>query len=118
MNAAEFVAAIRSEVQDSATEEVMSLLQRPPGRRPAPALATLSQWFNGLSEADRQRVKEVAALASHQAVFGFLAVLDGARVIEDPADRGTLELRHVKAGQPTLLNGPSGPLLHDILQQQ
>jgi hypothetical protein len=118
MNASEFIAAIRTEVKDSAAEETISLLQRLSGRRPAPALISLSQWFNALPEADRQRVREVAAMASHAAVFGFLAVLDGVRVIEDEPEKGTLELRYVKGDQTTLLNAPSEPPLHDILQQQ
>ncbi|MEI7728026.1 MAG: hypothetical protein WCO56_00525 [Verrucomicrobiota bacterium] len=118
MNASEFVAALRSEVQDSAAEETIALLQHPPGKKPAPALVALSQWFNTLSETDRQRVRETVSLAAHQAVFGFLAVLDGVRVIEDGSDRGTLELHYVKAEQLVLLNAPSGPLLHDIFQQR
>lgn len=118
MNASEFITAIRSEVQESATDETMSLLQRPPGRRPATLLASLSQWFNALSEADRQGVREVAAMASHAAVFGFLAVLDGVRVIEDGPDKGTFELRYVKGEGTTLLNDPARPPLHDILQPQ
>jgi len=117
MNAADFVDAIRTEVQDSATQGVMSLLERPPGRRPAPNLVALSQWFSSLSNDDKQRVREVAAMASHQATFGALTVLDGVRVIEDGADRGTLELRHVKGSESTLLNDPNGPLLHDLLNQ-
>lgn len=118
MNASEFVTLIRSEVQDSAADGTILLLQRPPGRRPAPALVSLSQWFNALPEADRQRVREVADMASHGAVFGFLAVLDGARVIEDEPEKGTFELRYVKGERTTLLTDPSEPLLHDILQQQ
>jgi hypothetical protein len=118
MNASEFVTAIRSEVQESATDETMSLLQRPPGRRPAPSLASLSHWFDALPEADRQRVREVAAMASHRAVFGFLAVLDGVRVIEDEAEKGTFELRYLKGERVTLVTDPSEPPLHDILQEQ
>lgn len=117
MNASEFIEAIRTEVQDSASEETISLLQSPPGRRPVPALVSLSQWFNALSEADRQRVREVAAIASHAAVFGFLAVLDGVRVIEDGPVKGTFELRYVKGDQTIFLNAPGEPPLHDILQQ-
>lgn len=118
MNAFEFVAAIRSEVQDSATDGTMSLLRQPPGRRPAPSLVSLSKWFNALSEADRERVREVAALASHEAVFGFLAVLDGVRIIENTPEKGTLELRYVNGGQAILLNVLNAPMLHEILQQQ
>jgi hypothetical protein len=118
MNASEFVTLIRSEVQAAATEDTMSLLQRPSGRRPAPSLASLSQWFNALPEADRKRVRDVAVMASHAAVFGFLSVLDGVRGIEDGPEKGAFELQYVKGGQTTLLNAPNEPPLHDILQQQ
>ena len=118
MNTSEFVTLLRTEVQDSAIEETMSLLQRPPGRRPAPSLASLSQWFNALPEADRQRVRDVAAMASHAAVFGFLLVLDGVRVLEGEPVKGAFELRYVKGEYNTLLNDPRQPPLHDIFQQQ
>jgi len=117
MNAADFVDAIRSEVLKSSADGTISLLQRPPGRKPALELVSLSQWFNALPEVDKERVREVAVMSSHGAVFGFLAVLDGVRAIEDGADRGSLELRHIKGEDSTLLNDPSGPLLHDLLNQ-
>jgi streptomycin 6-kinase len=116
MNANEFVDAVRSVVRDAATEDVMSLLERPPGRRPSAELVALSQWFNGLDDAAKQRVREVAAVASHHATFGMLAVIDGVRVIEDEGDRGAVELRYVKGSEFTVLNDPaSRPLLHDLL---
>jgi len=115
MNAAEFVDAIRTEVRDSSPREVIALLERPPGRQPAANLIALSRWFNTLGDADRGRVREVVAMGSDHAVFGLLAVLDGVRVIEDGPDRGKLELRHVRGAQTTLLNDPSGPMLHDLL---
>ena len=117
MNAADFVDAVRTEVRDAATEGSMSLLGRPPGRRPDPELVRLSQWFNALPEIDKGRVREVAALASHQATFGILAVLDGVRVIESGPDRGALELWYVKGTRSTLLNDPNGPLLHELMQE-
>jgi len=118
MNAAEFVDAIQTEVRDAAADGVMSLLECPPGRKPSPALVSLSQWFNALSDADKRRAREVAMMASDQATFGFLAVLDGVRVINDPPDRGILELRHITSFQSELLNDPNGELLHELLQDR
>ena len=115
MNATEFVDVIQTEVRDAATADVLSLIERPPGKRPAGALVSLSQWFNGLPEHDKKRVREVAAMASAHATFGFLAVLDGARVIEGPEDRGVLELRYVKSGKSVVLNDPQGKALHELL---
>jgi len=116
MNAENFVDAVHSEAQEAAAEDVISLLEHPPGRRPDPKLVALSQWFNTLSEEDKQRVREVAAMASHAAIFGILAIMDGVRAIEDGADRGALELRYVKGNESTLLNDPNRPMLHDLLQ--
>lgn len=118
MNAVEFVDAIRTEVRDAATQGVIALLEQPPGRRPSASLVTLSQWFANLSDEDKQCVCKIAAMASDQATFGILAVLDGVRVIEDGADRGTLDLRYLKDGKPTLLNDPNGPMLHELLRQE
>jgi len=117
MNATEFVDAIQKAVRDAAAKGVMSLIESPPGRRPSAELTSLSQWFNSLAESDKQHVRKVATLASDHATFGFLAVLDGARVIEEPADRGVLELRYTKSGKTVLLNDPKGEVLHELLQQ-
>lgn len=115
MNANDFVDAIRSEVRDAAAADVMTLLEHPPGRRPAPELVALSQWFATLSDADKRRIRGIASMASQHATFGFLAVLDGVRVIENDMDRGALELRYVKRDKETLLNDPNRPPLHDLL---
>lgn len=117
MNATDFVDAIQTEVRDAAVSGVMSLIEQPPGRRPSPTLVSLSQWFSALTDADKQHIKEVVTLASDQTAFGFLAVLDGARVIENPPDRGMLELHWIKANQSVLLNDPKAEALHELLQK-
>ncbi len=115
MNAEEFVSAIQSEVQEPTAQGLIELLEQPPGRKPAADLMALSQWYNALSHDDQQRLREVVDMTSRDAIFGFLAVLDGVRVIEDGPDRGVLELRYVRRGESTLLNSPHGPFLHDLL---
>jgi hypothetical protein len=44
----QFVDAIRLGVPDSAIASTISLLSRPPGRKPDENLVALSAWFNGL----------------------------------------------------------------------
>jgi len=117
MNASHFIDVIRTEVLQSAAEGTISLLKRPPGRRPDPALVELSKWYNALSESDQRRVVEIAKISSHGAVFGFLTILDGLRAIEDGPDKGMLELRYRKGEQSVILNSPDEPPLHDLLQQ-
>ncbi|MBF5041328.1 hypothetical protein FGE12_02945 [Aggregicoccus sp. 17bor-14] len=115
MTPEEFVEVVRQVVMQGAVRAAVSLLERPPGRRPAPKLVAASAWYNGLSEQDREQVRGVAAMASHAAVFGFLAVLDGVRVIEDGPDKGTLTLTLRKGDQEWVLNPPNAPMLHDLL---
>ena len=47
-------------------------------------MAALSGWFSQLSACDQQMIAECVRDAAHAAVFGFLCVLDGARVIDYP----------------------------------
>jgi hypothetical protein len=115
MDTEKFVEAIRAEVYQSAQRECIELLTKGPyGRKPQPDLVALSEWFNELPDRDRAMVKKVAKEASHAAVFGFLCVLDGVRVIEGYGPKGDLELVFVKDGSRTLLNPQPGEMLHDV----
>lgn len=113
MTKEEFVEAIRSEVLRPATD--LSQLEQPAGRRPARRLVELSTWYRGLSERDRAMVQRVARYAAHGATFGFLAVLDGVRVIAPGAQ---LRLLSVQDGEEHLLNSDEGEMLHDLLNSE
>jgi hypothetical protein len=78
---------------------------------------TISKWFGGLSENDKEIFRRAIAIGAHQATFGMLAVLDGVRQIEDSPVKGTLELNYIKGDQRTLLNAPGAEALHDIFNQ-
>jgi hypothetical protein len=117
MTATEFVKKIRQVVYDSTVTICLSLMQKPPGRKPSPQIATLSQWFNQLSESDREKVRGVIELAARQCVFGIFAVLDGVRQLEDSEKKGTLEVWYLKDGQSQLINDPGVESLHDIFNQ-
>ncbi|MEG2804808.1 hypothetical protein [Stenotrophomonas sp.] len=111
MNSEQFVQAIQQHAQDAATDTTMRNLQSPPGRRPAARAVALSQWYNGLSDQDKANVRAVVGEATHAAVFGVLAVLDGVRVVDE--EKGRFELFHVGRAR-TLLN-PGDRDLHDLL---
>ncbi len=116
MNPSEFVEALKSEVRDAAATDTIAQLRSPSGRRPSEAIRKLSAWFNQLSESDQRAVAEVASMAAHNAVFGFLCVLDGVRSIEDGDQQGEIELNYVQADRSNVrLNPPSGDPLHDII---
>ncbi|MNT50306.1 hypothetical protein D3C71_1646190 [compost metagenome] len=112
MKADEFVSAIQRDVLESAVENTISNLACPPGRRVASELSARSEWFNSLSDAEADMLRAVTRDAACSAVFGFLAVLDGARVID--SEKGTFELYHV--GREKCLVNSSGIDLHDLLE--
>ena len=117
MTPQEFVESVTQVVFKSTVAGCLSLMQKPPGRRPSPQLQALSQWFNELSDSDRSRVQDAISLAARQSVFGLLAVLDGVRQVEESETKGTLELRYLKGGESQLLNDPGAEQLHDIFNQ-
>src|SRR5262249_36007684 len=114
MNAEEFVKAIRSDVMRSAVDGTIKNLLTPPGRRPDPALVVLSEWYLGLKELDRDMVRGVLGEASHAAVFGLFAVLDGVRRVDTAQPPGDLELWYARRERRTKLNGD----LHDLLNSE
>ena len=119
MTPSAFVDALKSEVRDAAATDTIAQIKTPSGRRPPEAIRKLSEWFNQLSVSDQQAVAEVASMTAHSAVFGFLCVLDGVRVIEDGEQKGELELNYVQAGEASIrLNPNSGDPLHDLLNAQ
>ncbi len=115
MTSIEFVDAIRKYVMAAAAPDTISLVERPPGRRPAANLTELSAWYKTLSESDRAMVGRMLELVAHQAVHGVLAVLDGARTIEPNAADDYFELRHGHDGVEDILSGPTGGVLHELL---
>jgi hypothetical protein len=80
----EFIDNLRLAVYRTAIDGTSRLIENPPGRSPRSDLVELSEWFHSLSPEGRDRLFEVIRLSVDQAVFGFLAVLDGARAISSP----------------------------------
>jgi hypothetical protein len=117
MNTREFVDIIQKSVVEAAATDTISIVQRPPGRRPAEELVELSNWFNTLPKADQKMVERIAAKASRSAIFGLFSVIDGSRSIETTMGaRGHFELRYVKGDEHVTLAGPHGDPLHELLE--
>jgi hypothetical protein len=117
MTPEEFVNALRDVVLARAVDSTLSAIERPPGRRPRRELVEANAWYQGLSDEDRKRLHTVASMVAHQAVFGVLAVLDGARVVESTPDKGSFKLTFQKGGKDWDLNPSDGVPLHDLLNQ-
>jgi hypothetical protein len=112
VNSEDFVEALRRHVGDAAVEDTIANLKQPPGRRVPPAERARSDWYNALSPEDAEKVNSVIATAVHGAMFGVLAVLDGARTIAD--EGGRFELAYL-ADQRIVLNDPQVIGLHELL---
>ena len=118
MKSEEFTQRVRKAVYEPSVQSTLGVLQKPPGRKPSESLVALSQWFNQLPDDERKRVEGVIQLATRQAVFGMLTVLDGVRSINEADEEGRLELHYIDAGQPTLLNDPEAVPMHDLFAEQ
>jgi hypothetical protein len=112
-----FIEAVKIAVANTAVAGMIEEMKQPPGRRPAQEMVDREIWFNALPETQKQMVESVITRAIDKAVFGFLAVLDNVRSIEDQGPKGDLKLFYVKDGQRTQLNGNDQEKLHDIYNQ-
>jgi hypothetical protein len=112
MNSEGLVDALKRHVEDAAVQDTIAKLKKPPGRQVSPRERAQSEWYKGLSNAETEHLHGVVVAAVHEAIFGLLAVLDGARKLDDSG--GRLELVYV-AEQRIVLNDPETMALHEIL---
>jgi hypothetical protein len=117
MNNMEFVKVINTAVGESAVYGTLKNLENLPGKKPAEQLVILSSWYKQLSEDDKEMVVKVMKAVVNSSIFGFLAVLDGVRIVEDNPDKGQFELYYVNGGDRKLLNDANEDYLHDIYKE-
>ena len=110
----EFINAIQRVVYKTGIEGTIEQIQKPSGRRPPKSLVALSQWYNGLSENDKEMLRHAISIATYGAIFDIFTILDHVSFIEASPERGIFELYYVKDGQRTLLNPQDGEFLHDL----
>lgn len=99
MQADEFINAIKMYVRDAALNDTIASLQSPPGRKPAEYLKQLSKRYKAFSTEEKESIHSMMEYAIHSAIFGFLCVIDGARVIENTEEKGDFTLMYTQAGQ-------------------
>jgi hypothetical protein len=110
-----FIEALRKSVLQEAVGDVFSLLEQPPGRSPSPELVEASSWFRALGPEDRGHLAKALGLMSRHVMFGALAVLDGARVVDGEEPRGQFRLVFRRGDQEWELVGGRSPPLHELL---
>jgi hypothetical protein len=118
MDQTTFVDLLRAVVLDGLSNDLAQNWKEPPGRLRSDDWSLRSQWVSQMSDADRDLLEAFGSEAARSALFGVLAVLDGARKIEDQSE-GHLELRHVHAGETQLLASSAADMpvlpLHELL---
>jgi len=112
-----FVSILKTECRDSAVTSCIASLEAPPGRRPAPDLVALSQWFRSLAESDRRSMESAMRMAADATLFGVLSVIDGVRVVESDPEKSEFTLTATKTGVVSVIS-PSETLLHDLLRAE
>lgn len=114
MNGIEFVEAVKNHVRDAALEDTVEFIKKPPGRKPRRKHVELSNWYNSLSEGDKNMVTRMMEEAVDSALFGLLCVVDGVRAIEDSDEKTNFQLYGIKGDEQTLINKEDDESLHDI----
>ena len=118
MDQTTFVDLLRAVVLDGLSNDLARNWKEPPGRLRSDERSRRSQWVSQMSDDDRELLEAFGSEAARAALFGVLAVLDGARKVEDQSE-GHLELRHVQAGEAQLLASSAPdttvPPLHELL---
>lgn len=118
MHASQFISELVENVHDAAVADVCAYLESPPGRRPAPRTAALSDWYCRLGDVDQSNVQAVIEQAVHAALFRALSVLDGSHRLSDEAPTTAFQLLSLEAGTSEWLNDPAGQSLHELYQGQ
>ncbi|WP_024296691.1 hypothetical protein [Methylomicrobium lacus] len=110
MDKVEFIKRVKQVVATGAIKGTLDNLNNPPGRKPDSQLLIQSSWFKELNDTDREIVSKLISEAVHEAVFGFLCVLDDVRSINGSGESNNLQLLH----NGMALNDTNGEFLHDI----
>lgn len=116
MNSEKFIDALKYHVRDAAVEDIINKLKIPSGRRILPQAKALSEWYNDLSEENISNINTIISLTAHDVLFGVLAVLDGARAIDE--EKGQLKLIYKTSEHDVILNDPSEIGLHELLNAE
>lgn len=114
-SAEDFVKGVHEVVYQAAVRDAETLLSNPPGRKPAPELERLSAWWKGLTDTDRDAVRQAMELSADLSVFGLLCVLDNVRQVADTEVHLRLEAVVGETAHP--LPQDEATELHDLFQQ-
>ena len=117
MTGEDFVKIVNLQAAIGAADATLAALNAPPGRTPAPRDVELSDWYRGSSPECKAKIKSIIDEAVQQAVFSFLALLDGVAALGAEYESGRLLLFYAAGEKRALLNDPSEAELHNVFNR-
>ncbi|MDG6896210.1 hypothetical protein [Volucribacter amazonae] len=112
MTQLEFVEILKELIGQGTCDDVIDLLDDPPGRRPAQYLVEMSNFFKSQDENSKEMIKKIISYTADTALFGLFCIIDDVRTFDN--EHGHLELFYIKEKIKVLLNDPEQEYLHDI----
>ncbi|NEN75479.1 hypothetical protein F9B74_03950 [Pelistega sp. NLN82] len=108
-----FIDNLYQQVDIDGINRIVSILEDPPGRRPAEELKSLSHYFNSKSEDEKIILKKMIKLAVESTIFDILCILDQVCTFDDDIENIKI-LAMNKAGEEILVNDDNKQYLHDL----
>ncbi|WP_165251069.1 hypothetical protein [Paludisphaera soli] len=117
MDPREFVASLKTSIQEVVDSEVSQMGSRIPSEIPdGPSrfayLDRFAAWFQKLADADKETARDLLRFTAEGGLFATLTYLDNLATLVP--GQGRFELWHVADGDRRLLNDPDGDLLIDL----
>ncbi len=113
MTSNDFINILDKYIKNTTARGVISVLEKPPGKKPDKKLIETSNWYIRLNDDDKKMVASIVNDTVKSALFNFLCVIDGVIAIESSGKKGRLELSFCKDNERVLLNDPGEEYLHD-----
>ena len=115
MKSEDFIEGIRQK-RDYFASGVIENLISPPGRKPHQKDINLSEFYNSLSDAQKQKVNDIIYESTDSAIFHLLCILDNVSFLEDTNEKTRFELYSVKGEERILINDSSKKDLETVFQ--
>lgn len=120
MNSREFVEIVRKRAAESAAQSTLEIVEAPVGNPQIDQWQVASHWYQQLDTQSKDSLRFLIGEAAKSAVFGFLCILDGVRMVsheQTPPINGefVLEFRTSQGSERLNAGWIDGPFLHDLM---
>jgi hypothetical protein len=117
MNPEKFVKALKI-INSASMKGLIRAFENPPGKTPAQKYVKVSNLLKNFGEEDKKIFIEALNIASEQAIYNFLLVLDGLLAFESSRPKGKLELIYSDGISNITLNTPDCEPLSTLFKSE